>query len=420
MLHRRTTRHEWLLCGAIMVSIVSGSALLTAQNRSASAPQKPSASDTAASTSGAQVEEEVARLRSRLAELEEAIRVATAKTVVAAATPLPAVTERANPATVVSTSRHAEAGRKATPGAADAETLSKLGELIDRGAGAGVLRELQKFLTAGDKGRAILYDVLRFLDIERNRATALTGNYQLAFGLVHIAMLHPVELAEFVHYYLVAPEGDGPSFMRQKMYDFIPVFLRFHKGRFPDLESDFEGDLLARLNRRSKDLRRLFAAMNRLDIRPPIATVERLLAGASTYLDRNTLMEHLAARNDREAVAVLTRAIHRTSDSRGSDLAAALRALATMNVAEANAALGRYLASDDVRVLTLAMTAYFSVSRDESAVRLALRFLNSSASLKDKRRLVLRLRSSNGEILAAVAARRSELADKAVRDLIRR
>ena len=69
---------------------------------------------------------------------------------------------------------------------------------------------------------------------------------------------------------------------------------------------------------------------------------------------------------------------------------------------------------------SLAMTAYFSVSRDESAVPLALRFLNSGASLNDKRRFVLRLRSSNGEILAAVAARRNELADKAVRDLIRR
>ena len=383
----------------------------------ADATSSPAASLPAAST-----RQRVAALEARVAELEEALRL-TRKAPTAPGRTAPGRTVPATPVRkpqVVRTAAIAALAREAKPGAADRELLDTLAAHIDERDGVALRKELQKLLTSGESGYRVLHDFFLFLDKDRHRQILFSSNYSITFGLVHLAMLHDVELAEFSHYYLIATRGDSRSYMRKRVYDFIPVFLEYHAGRFPDLEAAFRQDILEELPGSFAYLPGLFGAMKALGFQPPIRELERFFTPNATLQQIQLLIQYLIARNDRGAVLLLSRFARKELRTGTWKAGAAMRALARMTTVEARDILDSYLESRDRALLREATMAYFWDPRDRGSADIALRLLASPVEMKHKRGFVGLLRRRNAEVLAALRERLDEVDSDELKDLIRK
>ncbi len=342
--------------------------------------------------------ERVAVLKARIAELEEALRKAAARSSELSHKPQPVRTQEAE-----------DLARRFKPGTTDEDTIQRLAAFIDNRDGFGLNKEIEKRLLAGEDGFAVLYDFLRYLDKEPRRGNLASTHYQTLFGLMHLAMLHDLEVARFSHFYLMATWNEALSSTRLKLYDYIPSFLEFHAGRFPDLEGAFQRDIAEKLSQGRGDMQRLFEAMRSLKFFPPLENLRPMLSAAATLQQVNLAVEHLAQRDDLDALRNLMRFIRERGDFQSPAVKSALAALARMSIPEAENALKSFMAMRKRPSFEPAIWAYFSVPRDPETARFAMGYLNSEAELKSKEAFLTRLRAKNLEVYRLLEAHLAEI-----------
>ena len=273
--------------------------------------------------------EELDRLEARIKSLEEAVEKQRERLAAAEPTVQEAPAEEKLPE-VFSTAAWANAG--GAPGVTPKETIDNLLEFVVRADGAGLVREMEKLMSEGDKGHAALQDFLHALDKNAELGKKLAGRYDLAFALTHLAMRQEEGLARMAHSYLGATGKTTRTVLRGYLHNFLPVFLRFHAGRFPDLEQDLREEILRLLLAGDKRLRLLFEAGEALGYFPPVEIVKRRLAVATDFQEHSALIFHLGARNDKESVRILRGFVVKNMRIYGGAVSQALITLARMNL----------------------------------------------------------------------------------------
>ncbi|HVR74689.1 MAG TPA: hypothetical protein VMT52_10170 [Planctomycetota bacterium] len=376
------------------------------------APAAPGEEDAARGDSALN---EAARLEARIALLEKAIAEAKARPGNTAAAAPPAPELVAGVETVLAR----DAGLAARPGAGDPEKVKFLQALIEKRDGPALATELGKFLEAGPEGYPEILDFALALDAEPHVSMRLTADYNMAFAMMHLAMLHEEALARASHFLLAATRDASPRTMiRSTIHVFLPVFLRFHQGRFPDLEDDLAIELLERLRKGEGDLSLVYMAMKTLGQKPSLSILEPLIAKAAAANDLEPILDHLQERDNADVVRLLGNALQSSQGANTWKIAPILSAISRMRAPEAQEAIERYIHSGNRHVRDAANTLYFNSPRHSALAPEALKYLNSPSDLAKKRAFITRLRLKNPGILAALKTQAASITSSDVRDLV--
>ena len=359
--------------------------------------------------------EELGRLEARIKSLEEAVAKQRARLAAAE----PAVQEapaEEKPPEAFSTAAWANA--EGAPGVTPKETIDNLLGFVVRIDGAGLVREMEKLMSEGDKGHATLQDFLHALDKNAELGKKLAARYDLAFALTHLAMRQEEGLARMAHSYLGATGKTTRTVLRGYLHNFLPVFLQFHLGRFPDLEQDLRDEVLRLLRAGDKRLRQLFDAGEALGYFPPVEIVKRRLAAATDFQEHAALISHLGARDDKESVKILRGFAVKNMRIYGGAVSQALITLARMSDPEVERVFRELTWTKDAFIYAKAIRAYFAIPRHDGFVPEARRYLNSRVGFSDKKLFINQLRRINTGILEELRATVGQLSSQEVRDFV--
>lgn len=362
-------------------------------------------------------EDEAGQLEARVAALEAAVlqqrrKLAEAR---AAAKEAPVAAGKKKPAEF-STAAWAKDERE--PPAAVAEAVDGLLDFVVKIDGAALVREMEKLMAGGDKGHAVLQGFLHALDKSSDLGSRLIGKYDLAFALMHLAMLQEEGLARMAHAYFAATRTTNRTLLRSHLYNFLPVFLEFHRGRFRDLERDMSAEIFQLVRGGDKRVRTLLSAASWLDFFPAIEVLEERLQAATDFQEHSALILHLEARDDKDAVRVLRQFIIRNMRIRGGAVGQALVSLARMSDPAAEKVFQELTWTKDAFIYSKAIRAYFAVRRHDGFTPEARRYLNSRVAFGDKKSFISQLRRSNPGILAELRATADQLSSQEVRQYL--
>ena len=347
-----------------------------------------------------------ADLPSRIAQLEEQLR--------AEASSPPAVKTAPSPSGVARTHDAARASNS-QPGSGDRAGVAELLGLFERRDAPALAASLERWLAKGDSAHETLRDFLLEVDRKPIEEHAAVRSYQVSFAIVHPVLLHELEAARFVHYFLEATRDRQGSAARAMILEFAPVLVRYHHWTFPDLRGYLERMVLDGLVAGGENLPQVYMIMETLGFVPPIGLIEDLLAKARSIAEVNPLIDHLRARNDRDAVRTVTRILIQESRFQEPKAAALLAALARMTIPEAESALLAYMSSGNAQKRDPAALAYFAVERGDPAVTLAVEYLNSPSGVKEKTQWILRMRQLNPGLVESIRARADQVKFEVVR-----
>ena len=360
---------------------------------------------------------ELARLKARIATLEQAVSrqreamEAAQKDVKES----PPVSGAEKPA-VFSTAPWAKDEKG--PAAAVAGEVDKLLSFVARIDGAGLVREMERLMAKGDPGHAALQGFLHALDKDAQLGSRLIGKYVIAFALMHLAMLQEEGLARMAHAYFAATRTANRTRIRSHLYNFLPVFLEFHRGRFPDLERDMKAEIFQLVRAGDKRVRTLLTAATWLDYYPPIEVLEERLEAARDFQAHSALIGHLESRDDKDAVRVLRRFVIKNMHLRGGAVSQALVSLARMSEPAAEAVFKELTWTKDAVAYSKAVRAQFSVPRNDGYTPEARRYLNSQVKFGDKKSFIIQLRTSNPAILAELRKTIDQISSEEVRQYL--
>ncbi|MBI4605203.1 MAG: hypothetical protein HY721_24830, partial [Planctomycetes bacterium] len=366
---------------------------------------------------------ELEALRSRVAELERALREPDEPR------PPPAAPAAGDVSTVIRTDGLRAKGLEAKPGALGAEGLRPLLSLFEEKDGVGLARELEMLLEQGEAGYPALYDFFMALPSLGPKLVWLTTQDALAYALVDLVARHEDEAGKLAQYLLAATDVDagagaaagpaGPA--REVIVELGPIFVRFHKGRFPDLEDDLRHEYLKRFEAFEAEPQAILEKLELLDGVPPLETVERLLRKASNYNEITPLVMHLERRNDDASAQVLDRVLDAERRFQEPKADHILLGLARMAAPAAQKALTKYMQLPrSMQARRAAYLAYFSVPRGSRSVNVALGYLNSGANLRDVSTFLRRLHQANPEILGELKERLDWVGTPQVKELVLR
>ena len=360
---------------------------------------------------------ELARLKARIAALEEAVsrqgEAMEAAQKAVKESPPPSDAEK--PA-VFRTAQWAKDEKG--PAAAVAEEVDKLLSYVARIDGVGLVREMERLMATGDPGHAALQGFLHALDKDAELGSRLIGKYVIAFALMHLAMLQEEGLARMAHAYFAATRTTNRTRIRSHLYNFLPVFLEFHQGRFPDLESDMKAEIFQLVRAGDKRVRALLTAAAWLDYYPAIEVLEERLEAARDFQVHSALILHLEARDDKDAVRVLRRFVIKNMHIRGGAVGQALVSLARMSEPAAEAVFKELTWTKDAVAYSKAVRAQFSVPRNEGYTPEARRYLNSQVKFGDKKSFIIQLRTANPAILAELRQTIDQISSEEVRQYL--
>lgn len=360
---------------------------------------------------------ESARLKTRIKNLEEAIArhqagPGTAKE--GAEPPAPVVAQQ--PPEIFSTK--AWASIEAAPATTPRETIDGLLGFITRKDGAGLVKEMLALMASGDTGHAVLQDFLHALDKQPEASKRLVGSYDLAFALMHLGMIEEKGSARLAHSYFSATRKTTRTVLRGYLYSFLPVFLSFHQGRFPDLEQDLLSEILQLVRDGDKRLRMLLSAAESLGYFLPIDVIEKRLAKATDFQAHSALILHLGARDDKEAVDALRAFVVKNMRLYGGATSQALVTLARMSDPGVERVFRELTWTKDALTYSKAIRAYFAIPRSDGFTPEARRYLNSRVSFPDKKLFINQLRRVNPGILAELRAMAEQIQSDEVREFL--
>ena len=360
---------------------------------------------------------ELARIKARIAALEQAVSRQRAEMEAAQkdVKEPPPVSGAEEPA-VFSTAPWAKDEKGSA--AAVAGEVDKLLSFVARIDGVGLVREMEKMMAKGDQGHAALQGFLHALDKDARLGSRLTGKYDIAFALMHLAMLQEEGLARMAHAYFASTRTTNRTLVRSHLYNFFPVFLEFHRGRFPDLERDMKAEIFQLVRSGDKRVRTLLTAATWLDYYPAIEVLEERLEAARDFQSHSALILHLESRDDKDAVRVLRRFVIKNMHIRGGAVSQALVALARMSEPAAEAVFKELTWTKDAVAYSKAVRAQFSVPRNDGYTPEARRYLNSRVKFGDKKSFIIRLRTSNPAILAELRKTIDQISSEEVRQYL--
>ena len=273
----------------------------------------------------------------------------------------------------VETHAAAKAAAGIIPGkAADKKLLESWMSLLEERRGKELAAEIEKHLRADDPLRkggsfAVLFDFFHHLDQHPREAVLVYADFNVAFAMMNMVMRNEERIGRFAHYLLYAtlPSPEAPS--RRLLYGYLPLFLQFHEGRFPDLREALFEDIDRQLSLRKMSLRVVFDAMPRVGYFPEIEKVQKLLLGSESLRDAQIVLEHLVWRDDDDAALVVSRYIEKLQDYRRPRAEIAMGALVRITSDTAQRGFALLMSGRIAETVGPATRVYIPVRRAFSA-----------------------------------------------------
>ncbi|MEM7234646.1 MAG: hypothetical protein AAF517_20875, partial [Planctomycetota bacterium] len=306
----------------------------------------------------------------------------------------------------------------------DNPTKGKLAKITASLDGMDCYEFVANYLMQGLPGYAKLADIFAYLEEERAVGLLFVGRYHLNFAHVQAALVHADAIAGFAHFYLNATVGVQRSVFRDKLYEFLPVFLKFHQSRYPDLLADFRQDIFRQITQPDgSSPERVYGAAIAIDYRPAVHYIESALEKYKTLQEWTSAFKYLEYQDNQGAVGVMARFIAGREEADAkyeTDLA--LKVLLRMKARGAKEALDFYCKSKNLYVRGAAFRAYFSIERKGTGeFEKVMDYFNlPKADFRHKRLLLFQLYKINPALGAQVEASVDQLTSADFQELVRR
>jgi hypothetical protein len=280
-------------------------------------------------------------------------------------------------------------------------------------------REVEALLLAGAPGFAVLHDFFHQADIDHEKILILTHDPQLLYALLHLVALHPDDVAALSNYLMEATADRPQSFIRREVFNFVPVFLNHHKGKYPELRERLKNEIDLQIEKGAYYLDKVFLAMRDLGHSSPVPPLAALLDDPQKKEMHPTIIDHLANRGP-DGMAALVAFAQEGKNPQLPSLGLALKAIAAKSEGGKTAEFRRFLEHPAPAVRLTALRVYFEFPRDLDDLPLARQFLDSETGLGSKRSFIAALRRRNGHLLDALASEPDRIALAEVRVLVER
>jgi hypothetical protein len=303
------------------------------------------------------------------------------------------------------------------PAPADVKALLAM---VGRGDGPGLEREVEKLLLGGEAGFKALHDFFHQADVEHDKIDAITHHPILIYAMLRLVALHPDEVARFSSFLMKATRDRPDSWLRREYFNFLPVFILHHEGRYPELRRDLEDDIVYQIEQGGASLYKVALAMRDLGFQPPVEIYLPILADPEKHASHGQVIQLLEARKE-EGLRVLKEYVSTTTDLKLPTAGEALRAIARIEGPEGET-VRKLLSAENPDLRGAALFAYYYEPRDDADLPLAIDVLNwKEATLAQKRRfLSLIAQKSPGLFDAIFAGAETSVHDQQVREAIRR
>lgn len=298
--------------------------------------------------------------------------------------------------------------------------VKSLLEMVGRGEAAALSREIEKHLLAGEPGHAVLHDFFHQADIQHEKIDALTHHPQLIFALLRLVGLYPNETAALSRHLIKATKERPESWIRRELFNFLPVFILHHQGKYPELRRDLEEDIIYQIQMGGIFLYKVDLAMKDLNFRPPVEIFLPLLVDASKHELHGMVLEHLVSRKD-EGLKVLLRYLEESKNFKTPTVGAVLGAIQKLDQEQKSGKIEQLLEHPDEDLRRAAHFTYFSQPREATELPRALDMLNSTSyTAVQKRALVSILAQRSPELFELLFDQEERLTDSTVQSQVRR
>jgi len=298
-------------------------------------------------------------------------------------------------------------------------------EMIGRGEAVQLSRELEKHLLRGPEGYAVMHDFFHEADIQHEKIDALTHHPQLIYCILRLVALYPNEVAEASRHLIKATKDRPESWIRRELFNFLPVFILHHPGRYPELRRELEEDIVYQIEMGGAFLYKVSLAMRDLDFRPPVEIFLPLLLDPKKYELHGMVVEHLAGRKE-EGLEILCRYLHESRDFKTPTVGAVLSAVMSLEKGlepgKASGRVEKLLEHPDADLRRAAYFVYFEEPRDVAELPRVIDLLNSeSCTLLQKRAFITLLAQKSLDLFQVLFEQADGgLKDEAVKAHVRR
>jgi hypothetical protein len=312
----------------------------------------------------------------------------------------------------------------AAQAAAGAESFPEtraLLEMAGRRDGPALSAGVEKLLLGGEAGFARLHEFFHAADVEHDKIDAITHHPQLIFAMLRLVALYPGDVAAFSSYLMKATKDHPESWLRREYFNFLPVFLLHHEGRYAELRRDLEEDIVDQIRMGGAFLYKVALAMRDMDFKPPADIFYPLLADPGKRESHGQVIELLRARGE-EGLQVLKRYLAEAKDLKTPTIGEAVQAVAHLEGTGEGSTVAKLLEHDDPDLRGPALFAYFRETRDEKELPRVIDFLNSHwSTLAQKRAFISLLVQRNAEFFEVLAAGAElVIVDEKVQEALRR
>ncbi len=295
---------------------------------------------------------------------------------------------------------------------ADVETMM---DLLDRHDGAKLSHEFERLLLLGPKGHAVLFDFFHACDLDRPKMLKLTHHPQTVLAMLQVITGHPDEVVKLVYDLLDRTAEIPESFIRREMFNFVPVLLAHHEGKYPKLAERLKEEIELQLRSGGEWMYKTMLAAEILEYEPPVDAFEGILGDLEKRAFHAMIIDHLSGRGA-DGLEAIYRYVDATPPEGSPAVGRALTKIATLEGTSDRFA--RYLHDDRSSVRLAALTIYFREERAGSDVELARDFLESEAPKGMKRALLRVLRRANAALVASLVEARDNLTHAEAREIL--
>lgn len=266
---------------------------------------------------------------------------------------------------------------------AQTTTREELMECLERLDGKGMYSTLEGQLLKGEGGYRELLGFFVACDDEHEKILTLAHDPHMVFPLLRLVARYPDQAAGLCAHMIRNTRENPATFIRREIYNFLPVFLNYHRGRYPELRQLLKEDIVYQLTRGGKYLYKMSLAMRDLQFKPPVEALLPILYNLKEPAPHGLVMSHLAGRGE-EGFAALVRFVEESGNSSHPSVSQVL--IHIFNIAEAGRkdVAKQFLEHKDPAIRRTATFHYFRYPREAADLQRALDLLNADVTVAQR------------------------------------
>ena len=254
---------------------------------------------------------------------------------------------------------------------------------LERLDGQGMYSTMEGLLLEGEEGHRELLGFFIACDDEHEKILTLAHDSHLVFPMLRLVARYPEQTAGLCDYIIRNTRENPATFVRREIYNFLPVFLNYHRGRYPGLRQLLKEDIVYQLTRGGKYLYKMSLAMRDLQFKPPIEAMLPILYNLEDSAPHGLVMSHLAGRGE-EGLQALIRFVEKSGNSSHPSVSQVL--IHIFNIAQSGRKdiAQHFIDHKDPAIRSTATFHYFRYPREATDLQRALDLLNSDVTVAQR------------------------------------